>query len=95
MFHFLQSELLSRRLAYFCSKRISLIFNEYSSCFFKKELKYIEKKLTTSNNTNSTSQQSQIIESVQQHNNNNELLNYILRKNISIKSVTLFLNQFK
>lgn len=34
MNHFLQSELLSRRLAYFCCKLISIIFNEYSNCFF-------------------------------------------------------------
>jgi hypothetical protein len=35
MNHFLLSELLSRRLAYFSCKYISIIFNEYSNCFFE------------------------------------------------------------
>ena len=46
MYHFLQSELLSRRLAYFCCKRISNIFNEYSTCFFEKTIKKLQSKVS-------------------------------------------------
>jgi hypothetical protein len=42
MHHFLQSELLSRRLAYFCCKRLSIMFNEYSQKFFDPTLKQLQ-----------------------------------------------------
>ena len=48
MYYFLQSELLSRRLAHFCCKRISNIFNEYSNCFFEKTIKRLQKKSSSS-----------------------------------------------
>ena len=41
MHHFLQSELLSRRLAYFCCKRISNMFHEFSHGLFEKACKQI------------------------------------------------------
>ena len=48
MYYFLQSELLSRRLAHFCCKRISNIFNEYSNCFFEKTFKKLQTKSSSS-----------------------------------------------
>ncbi len=44
MFHFLQSELLSRRLAFYCCKRISALFNEYSNCLFEPTIKKLDAK---------------------------------------------------
>ena len=49
MYYFLQSELLSRRLAYYCCKRLSSIFNEFSNCYFEKTLKKLQTKSTDSN----------------------------------------------
>jgi hypothetical protein len=54
--HVLQSELLSRRLAYFCCKRLSAMFIEYSNCLFEttvnnlKTLCQTTPTLTQSNN---------------------------------------------
>lgn len=58
MHHFLQSELLSRRLAYFCCKRLAHMFNEFSQCFYDKQIKQIKQanqKTTSSNATTNTS----------------------------------------
>lgn len=41
MFHFIQSELLSRRVAHFCCKRIAILFNEYTQGHFDKALKQL------------------------------------------------------
>lgn len=42
MFHFLQSELLSRRLAHFCCKRIAIMFNDFTqSSHFDKAIKQL------------------------------------------------------
>jgi len=49
MYYFLQSELLSRRLAYYCCKRLSSIFNEFSNCYFEKTLKKLQTKSTDAN----------------------------------------------
>jgi hypothetical protein len=54
MYYFLQSELLSRRLAYYCCKRLSAIFNEFSNCFFEKTLKKLQTKSTDSNKSTSS-----------------------------------------
>ena len=54
MYYFLQSELLSRRLAYYCCKRLSTIFNEFSNCFFEKTLKKLQTKSTDSNKSTSS-----------------------------------------
>lgn len=48
MFHFLQSELVSRRLAHYCTKRISLIFGEYSNTFFDKVIRDLKDKAASS-----------------------------------------------
>jgi len=56
MHHFLQSELLSRRLAYFCCKRIAHMFNEFSQCFYDKQIKQVKlanQKSLTSNASSS------------------------------------------
>lgn len=39
MHFYLQSEILSRRMAYFCCKRLANMFNEYSSLFFDSAIK--------------------------------------------------------
>jgi hypothetical protein len=49
MYYFLQSELLSRRLAFYCCKRLSVIFNEFSNCYFEKTLKKLQTKSTDAN----------------------------------------------
>ena len=54
MYYFLQSELLSRRLAYYCCKRLSVIFNEFSNCFFEKTLKKLQNKSTDANKSTSS-----------------------------------------
>lgn len=48
MHHFLQSELLSRRLAYFSCKRLSHMFNEFSQLYFDKQVKEIKRYAITS-----------------------------------------------
>jgi CCR4-NOT transcriptional regulation complex NOT5 subunit len=49
MYYFLQSELLSRRLAFYCCKRLSVIFNEFSNCYFEKTLKKLQTKSSDAN----------------------------------------------
>ena len=44
MHYFLQSEILSRRLAYFCCKKIAAMFNEYSNCFFESTIKKLQQQ---------------------------------------------------
>ena len=83
MHYFLQSELLSRRLAYYCCKRISFMFNEFSQKFFEPTLKQLQN--LTVNKTESTSSSS---------NTTVDINNYILKKNISIDAV-IFIFSFK
>ena len=95
MHHFLQSELLSRRLAYFCCKRISHMFNEYSQCFFEKSIKQLKTILnkpaaTTSNATNSFNSKEGITTPTKANptESTNLTVNYVLKKNLSISTVS-------
>ena len=95
MHHFLQSELLSRRLAYFCCKRISTMFNEYSQKFFEPTLKQLQQfTLNKSANTNATAPAAPANTSTSTpsapspaDSSSFEANNYILKKNVSIEAV--------
>jgi hypothetical protein len=102
MHHFLQSELLSRRLAYFCCKRISAMFNEYSQKFFEPTLKQLQ-QLTLNKSTNSpttaagagvyTASNSSITTTPPAPlpvDSSVEASNYTLKKNVSIEAVEIF-----
>ena len=98
MHHFLQSELLSRRLAYFCCKRIAHMFNEYSQCFFEKSIKQLKTILnkpaaaaaTTSNATNSFNNKEAITTPTKSNpaESTHLTVNYVLKKNMSISTVS-------
>lgn len=84
MYHFLQSELLSRRLAYFCCKRLSNLFNEYSNVFFENAIKQLQQQSQSTNPCQqSTDQQAQT-----------EIVNYLLKNEISLSSIKTLFNKF-
>jgi hypothetical protein len=92
MYHFLQSELLSRRLAYYCAKRISLIFGEYSNVFFDKAVRQLKAKVSSTakpGNGNSVNGGDDTnAPSPASPSSNNELtINYILKQEIPLNSV--------
>ena len=96
MHHFLQSELLSRRLAYFCCKRLSIMFNEYSQKFFDPTLKQLQNlsnnsttttTITTTTNTNNSNKLAQTTTTPSSDFNLVEANNFVLKKNVSIEAV--------
>lgn len=93
MYHFLQSELLSRRLAYYCCKRIYTLFNEFSNSFFEKAVKQLQLKQQQQQSKQPPQQQhsQQQIKTEPQistvSNDSNKPLNYILKNELPIKSV--------
>lgn len=54
MYHFLQSELLSRRLAHFCCKRIAILFNDFTQSQFDKAIKQLQSQTITTTTTTTT-----------------------------------------
>ncbi len=97
MHHFLQSELLSRRLAYYCCKRISSMFNEYSQSFFEKSIRQLKilhssnkynNETASLNNNNEITQSKDLISTAKL--DANQTVNYILKKSTSVKSVIIF-----
>ena len=99
MHHFLQSELLSRRLAYFCCKRLSIMFNEYSQKFFDPTLKQLQNlsnnnstttipTTTNTNNSNKIAQTTTTTTTTPSPDFNLvETNNFVLKKNVSIEAV--------
>ena len=94
MHHFLQYELLSRRLAYFCCKRLSIMFNEYSQKFFDPTLKQLQNlsnnsTTTTTTNTNNSNKIAQTTTTATPSPDFNlvEANNFVLKKNVSIEAV--------
>ena len=93
MYHVLQSELLSRRLAYYCAKRISLIFGEYSNVFFEKAIRQLKEKVSAANakaagaaslNDTSTDMSNSLVTA---SNNAEPLVNYMLKNEIPLKLI--------
>ena len=121
MCHFMQSELLSRRLAHFCCKRLAALFNEHStSVLFEPALRRLldhhqqnsadtnsdventNKGANTSHETTPDTKSGQLDKlkpfvvntttttPSKDHalpNNNNQLVQYVLRKDVSVDSV--------
>lgn len=83
MYHFLQSELLSRRLAYFCCRRISNLFNEYSNVFFEKIVKQIQQKHNFLKNQASSDRKSSL-----------DMARYILKNEVPLSSIKALFNKF-
>ncbi|CAF0769772.1 unnamed protein product, partial [Brachionus calyciflorus] len=93
MYHFLQSEILCRRLAYFCCKRISNLFNEYSNVFFEKILKQIQQKYVQ--------QKESLMQNAQKTDASNQtdqqaldLYKYIIKNDVPLSSIKSIFDKF-
>lgn len=83
MYHFLQSELLCRRLAYFCCRRIANLFNEYSNVFFEKIVKQIQQKHNFLKSQATADRKSSL-----------DMAKYILKNEVPLSSIKALFNKF-
>ncbi len=102
---FLQSELLSRRLAYFCCRRLSQMFNEFSACFYDSAIKQLKTGTSAQKLDNSTAGKQGVNATDQTAvatpnpvittaATPNQIINYVLKKNVSMGSVKAVFDKF-
>ena len=103
---FLQSELLSRRLAYFCCRRLSQMFNEFSACFYDSAIKQLKTGTSAQKLANSLLAGKQGINTTDQTivatpnsvtttaATPNQIINYVLKKSVSMSSVKAVFDKF-
>ncbi len=98
---FLQSELLSRRLAYFCCRRLSYMFNEFSAGFYDSAIKQLKVSTSAQKLNSSSAKQGLNLDQTGppptpagSTSSTNQIVNYVLKKNVSLSSVKEMFDKF-